>query len=77
MTSHGFRNTFKEWGYNNEVDKFLVDRYVDHAIQGLDAACRRYDTLQARADIARRYYHYMATGMTPALRQQPLLEAVA
>ena len=77
ITSHGFRNCFKEWGYNNKVDKFLVDRYCDHILQGLDASYRRFDTLEARADIARRYYAYMVTGKTPAPRQQPLLEAVA
>jgi integrase len=48
MTSHGFRNTFKEWGHNNDVPAFLIDRYTDHALQGLDAAYRRFDTLEAR-----------------------------
>ena len=75
LTSHGLRNTFKEWCHNNDIDKFLVDRYTDHALKGLDAAYRRFDTLQARSDIARRYYAYMVTGATPA--QHKRLQAVA
>ena len=77
MTSHGFRNTFKEWADNADVNEFLADRYVDHNLQGLDKVYRRYNTIEARADIARRYYAYMVTGVTPAPRKQPLLTAVA
>ena len=77
MTSHGFRNTFKEWADNADVNEFLADRYVDHNLKGLDKAYRRYNTIEARADIARRYYAYMVTGVTPAPRKQPLLSAVA
>lgn len=77
LTSHGFRNCFKEWGHNNDIDQFLVDRYTDHALKGNDKAYRRFDTLEARADIARRYYAYMVTGVTPAPRKQPLLSVVA
>lgn len=65
LTSHGMRNMFKEWANNNDVAEFLADRYVDHDPGGLDKAYRRYDTLQARSDIARRYYAYMVTGATP------------
>ena len=77
LTSHRFHNCFKEWAFNAGLDNFLVDRYCDHALQGLDAAYRRYDTEEARADIARRYYTYMCTGFTPTPRQQPLLQVVA
>jgi len=77
LTSHGFRSTFKDWGDHNEIEKFLVDRYCDHAFVGQDAAYRRYDTLEARADIARRYYAFMTTGVTPAARKQPDLKVVA
>ena len=35
----------KEWGYNNEVDSWLVDRYIDHSLQGLDKHYRRFDTV--------------------------------
>ena len=41
------------------------------------AAYRRYDTLEARADIARRYYAYLVTGVTPAARKLPDLKVVA
>ena len=77
LTSHGFRNCFKEWGHNNDIDQFLVDRYTDHALTGNDKAYRRFDTAEARSDIARRYYAYMVTGVTPAPRKQPLLSMVA
>ena len=77
LTSHGFRNCFKEWGFNAGLDNFLVDRYCDHALKGLDKAYRRWNTEEARADIARHYYAYMTTGVTPAPRQQPLLQIVA
>ncbi|XXK35369.1 hypothetical protein ACMAY8_03760 [Rhodobacteraceae bacterium nBUS_22] len=77
MTSHGFRNTFKEWADNADVNEFLADRYVDHNLKGLDKAYRRYNTIEARADIARRYYAYMVSGVTPAPRKQLLLSVVA
>ena len=77
MTSHGFRNTFKEWSFRNQVLKFLIDRCTDHALKGLDASYRRFDTLECRAEVVCRYYRFMTTGKTPAPRQQPLLEAVA
>jgi hypothetical protein len=63
MTSHGVRNLFKEWAENSNVSKFMADRYVDHALVGLDAAYRRFDTLKARSEIARNYYDYMTTGL--------------
>ena len=77
MTSHRFRNTFKEWAGNADVNEFLADRYVDHNLKGLDKVYRRYNTIEARADIARRYYAFMVSGVTPAPRKQPLLSAVA
>jgi len=77
LTSHGFRNTFKEFAFNTNVDNFLTDAYTDHALKGNDKAYRRFDTLEARADIARRYYAFMTTGVTPAPRQQPMLQVVA
>ena len=55
MTSHGFRNTFKQWADNSELNEFLADRYVDHKPKGLEKAYRRYDTEEVRADIARRH----------------------
>ena len=77
LISHGFRNCFKEWGHNNDINQFLVDRYTDHALKGLDVAYRRFDTLEARAEIARRYYAFMTTRVNTASRQQPLLRVVA
>jgi len=76
MTSHGLRNLFKEWGYNNEVDNWLIDRHVDHSLQGLDKHYRRFDTLERRAALAHKYYTYMVTGVTPAPLQQPTFKLV-
>ena len=77
LTSHGFRNCFKEWGHHNDVNPFLIDRYTDHALKGNDAAYRRFDTLDGRADLARRYYAYLVTGVTPAAHKLPDLRVVA
>ena len=77
LTSHGFRNCFKEWGHHNDVNPFLIDRYTDHALKGNDAAYRRFDTLDGRADLARRYYAYLVTGVTPAAQKLPDLKVVA
>ena len=60
-----------------DVNPFLIDRYTDHALKGNDAAYRRFDTLEGRADLARRYYAYLVTGVTPAARKQPDLKVVA
>ena len=54
-----------------------MDSYADHAFQGEDKAYRRYDTLQALAGTAQRYFAYQLTGDTPAPAQQPPFEALA
>ena len=55
--ANGFRNTFKTWALNQNppIDNFLVDRYVDHALAGLDKHYRRDDLFQQRAELAERY----------------------
>ena len=57
ITTHGFRNSFKTWALNQNppIDTFLVDRYVDHALAGLDRHYRRDDLFQQRAELAERY----------------------
>ena len=57
ITTHGFRNTFKTWALNQNppIETFLVDRYVDHALAGLDKHYRRDDLFQKRAELAERY----------------------
>ena len=55
LTCHGFRNT-AEFAFNANVDKFLTNAHTDNALRGNDKAYRRFDTLEARADIVRRYY---------------------
>ena len=46
-----------------------MDSYADHAFQGEDKAYLRYDTLQALAGTAQRYFAYLSTGDTPAPAQ--------
>jgi len=58
ITTHGFRNTFKTWCLNNDIDGFLADRYCDHALKGLDENYRRDDLYVQRAALADRYYDY-------------------
>lgn len=77
ITAHGFRNCFKQWAYNSEIDHWLADRYCDHSLKGLDKAYRRFDTIEARTDVARRYFEYFKTGATPAPLQQPALRLVS
>ncbi len=59
VSSHGFRNSFKVWALHQEIDPFLVDRYVDHSLQGLDRAYRRDDLYQQRAELAERYFAFV------------------
>ena len=59
ITTHGMRNTFKTWALNNDVSDFLADRYVDHALVGLDKAYRRDDLFEQRAELAEHYYAYV------------------
>ena len=61
ITTHGFRNTFKTWALNETpiIDGFLVDRYCDHALSGLDKNYRRDDLFTQRAELSERYYKYI------------------
>jgi integrase len=59
ITTHGFRNTFKPWCLNNNIDHFLADRYVDHALVGLDKNYRRDDLFEKRAELAERYLKFV------------------
>ena len=59
ITTHGFRNTFKTWCLNNDVDEFLADRYCDHALKGLDKNYRRDDLFEPRATLAERYFNFV------------------
>ena len=58
VSSHGFRNSFKTWALHQDIDQFLVDRYVDHGLIGLDRAYRRDDLYPQRAELAARYYDF-------------------
>ena len=62
ITTHGFRNTFKTWCLNNDVDEFLADRYCDHALKGLDKNYRRDDLFDQRAALAQTYCDYVTGG---------------
>jgi integrase len=63
ITTHGLRNTFKTWALREDVSDFVVDRYVDHALGGLDKAYRRDDVYDERAALAERYFTFI-TGNT-------------
>ena len=60
VSSHGFRNSFKTWALHEDIDQFLVDRYVDHSLVGLDRAYRRDDLYSQRAELAEKYYSFVA-----------------
>lgn len=59
ITTHGFRNTFKTWCLNYDVEEFLADRYCDHALKGLDKNYRRDDLFDQRAELAERYMSFI------------------
>lgn len=59
ISTHGMRNTFKTWCLHQGEDQFVVDRYTDHSLQGLDAAYRRDDMYPQRAELAERYFAYI------------------
>lgn len=61
ITTHGFRNSFKTWALNQDppIDAFLVDRYCDHALAGLDKNYRRDDMFDQRAKLAERYFEHV------------------
>ena len=59
ITTHGFRNTFKTWCLNYNVEEFLADRYCDHALKGLDKNYRRDDLFGQRAELAERYLSFI------------------
>ena len=65
ITTHGFRNSFKTWALNQEpaIDGFLVDRYCDHALAGLDKNYRRDDLFEQRATLAQRYFDFVTGGV--------------
>ena len=58
-STHGLRNSFKTWCLHQGEDQFVVDRYTDHSLQGLDQAYRRDDMYQQRAELAERYFSYI------------------
>ena len=63
ITTHGFRNSFKTWSLNQKpaIDGFLVDRYCDHALAGLDKNYRRTALLKQLAALAQRYFDFVTS----------------
>lgn len=59
MTTHGLRNSLKTWALHEGIEQFVVDRYVDHSLQGLDKAYRRDDMYEERAALAERYFTFI------------------
>ena len=60
MTTHGLRNSLKTWALHEGIEQFVVDRYVDHSLQGLDKAYRRDDMYEERAAVCERYYKFIS-----------------
>lgn len=56
LTTHGFRNSIKEFCRKAEppIPDHVADAFCDHAPKGLDASYRRYDTSEQRAALAER-----------------------
>lgn len=62
LTTHGFRNSIKEFCRKAEpqVPDYVADAYCDHSLRGLDASYRRFDTSEERAKLAERLYRHVA-----------------
>lgn len=60
MTTHGLRNSLKTWALHEGINQFVVDRYVDHALKGLDKAYRRDDMYEARAAMGEQFYKFIS-----------------
>lgn len=61
LTTHGFRNSIKEFCRKAEppVPDYVADLFCDHTLKGLDASYRRFDTSKERAVLAERLYSYV------------------
>lgn len=61
LTAHGFRNAIKEWCRvaAPPVPDHIADAFCDHSLRGLDAAYRRGDTSDERAELATRLYKFV------------------
>ena len=59
ITSHGFRNSIKTWGRNQDFPDFLMDAYVDHSLKGLDRSYRREDLTQQLSEVTQKLYLFL------------------
>ncbi len=61
LTTHGFRNSIKEFCRKAEppVPDHIADAFCDHSLKGLDASYRRFDTSIERHQLAQRLYSYL------------------
>ena len=61
LTTHGFRNSIKEFCRKAEppVPDYIADLFCDHSLTGLEASYRRMDTSRERAELAERLYSYI------------------
>ena len=53
------RNKFKTWCLHQGEDQFVVDRYTNNSLQGLDQDYRRDDMYQKKAELAEWYFSYI------------------
>jgi len=63
LTTHGFRNSIKEFCRKAEppVPDYIADLFCDHTLTGLDASYRRSDTSRERATLAERLYQHIVS----------------
>lgn len=61
LTTHGFRNSIKEFCRKAEppVPDYIADAFCDHSLTGLEASYRRMDTSHERAELAERLHSYI------------------
>lgn len=66
LTAHGFRNAIKGYCRMAEppVPDHIADAFCDHSLRGLDAAYRRGDTSEARADLSARLFAFVTGAAT-------------
>tara|TARA_R110002051_G_scaffold320982_1_gene407465 strand:+ start:323 stop:1489 length:1167 start_codon:yes stop_codon:yes gene_type:complete len=61
LTTHGFRNSIKEFCRitTPPIPDHVADAFCDHSLKGLDASYRRRDTSRERAELAERLMTYV------------------
>lgn len=59
ISFHGFRNAFKTWADDHEINERHSKAYLQHSLRGLQKPYERRDSLKARSEIANKFAHYV------------------